>query len=72
MFYMMSKDFDRVMNEFPHNYNEVLDKSLERMDAVMRSNASCEVRMLELGLGLGRAIALALDQGLVRVRVQVS
>ena len=25
MFYMTSKDFDRVMNEFPHNYNEVLD-----------------------------------------------
>jgi hypothetical protein len=25
MFYMTSKDFDRVMNDFPHNYNEVLD-----------------------------------------------
>ena len=45
MFYMTSKEFDRVMSEFPQNYNEVLDKSLERMDAVMRSNASCEVRM---------------------------
>ena len=45
MFHMTSKDFDTVMNEFPNNYNDVLGQALERLDSVVRSNASVEVRM---------------------------
>ena len=43
MFYMTSQDFDDVMSDFPGNYNEILDRALERLDTVLRSNASLEV-----------------------------
>ena len=50
MFYMTSQDFDDVMSDFPSNYNEILDRALERLDTVLRSNASLEVTQVQAEL----------------------
>ena len=41
MFYMTACDFDKVMNDFPSHYNEILDQAMARLDSVCACLHGC-------------------------------
>ena len=41
---------EQVIREYPKYYDDILEKAMERLENIVRSNASYEVRMQQLSL----------------------
>ena len=67
LFFMTTSAFDTVIRDFPMYYDAILNKAMERLEKTLRSNASLEVRMRQLGLRQAilqqRAAKLGAEQG---------
>ena len=50
LFHMSNADFEAVIRDYPKYYDDILEKAMERLEMIVRSNASREVRMKQLEL----------------------